>query len=493
MPDKFLHHRNLSVFIWVFIALNITFAYYQATFFWGNHDWDWIKGTTQVLSLDTGLFEGRYAKFILNVILFGGQVLPLLNTQVAFALLALGTTLLTEYWQIQKASSRLIVALMPALAPFILGWLYFPINILGNFATIPLVCSGLILAEKKALKYKIAAVICFLIALGVYPSVMEMIVVCWCAHNILIPQETLKKLIPSALTILLSLLMFKLLLTILSHANIIYSGHYNMQTATISEMLQRLPQTIIYAGKQLWITLPFFPEEFRVIGIGLLLIAIITSIRQPVNLLFWIVALGATILSIFLTAVPEEVAYMPRVNFYGVNYLYTAAAAVLLNQKGGWRNAGLTLSLLFIFISINQNFYAQKVWHFGKIAEEKLAERLNGRVEEKAAQFPLTPIIAGELPLRSRYYKEKYQYASPYILNTAFIVRHIPSGMLNFYMPHPLFTPNAQITEISPELYRYLKNAIYSYPAEESIYVDDVYAIFLLTKEGIKAIQAQLP
>lgn len=187
---------GVKLFWLVFAALNLVFLYYQATFFIGNHDWDWVKGTTQVLRWDTGLFEGRYGKFILNAALFGGQVFPLLNTWLAFALLAAGTALLPAYWRLAVPSARLAAALLPALAPFILGWLYFPINILGNFAAVPLVVGGLMLAERPGYAARTAAVVCFLLALGVYPSAMEMMFVCLAFRGILRLSGQKRELLP---------------------------------------------------------------------------------------------------------------------------------------------------------------------------------------------------------------------------------------------------------------------------------------------------------
>lgn len=494
MPDKTSTQHNISLFLWVFVALNAVFAYYQITFFWGNHDWDWVKGTTQVLRLDTGLFEGRYAKFILNVALFGGQVLPILNTMTAFALLALGQVLLVNYWQIKRSFARVLIALLPAVAPFILGWLYFPINILGNFAAVPLVAGGLILAEKEGIKPKVAAVFCFLIALGVYPSVIEMILVCWGARQILVPSVRPKQLIPSAITIFVALLAFKLTLYGLEKAGLVYMGHYNMQTAALNEMFARLPQTIELIFSQMTTTLPFFPLVLKGAGIALLVSAFVVSVCRPLNIALWGVMSGATVLSTFLTAVPAETAYMPRVNFYGLNYLYAAAAAVLLTQtKTVYRNLGIIISFLFICVSINQDLEAQKVWKSGKMAEEQLVERVISRIAEKSSNQPLTPVVAGELPLRPRYYTTPYAKPSPYILNAPLMVRHIPSGMFNFYTPVPLFKSNAQISGMTPELYEYLKTASRSWPAAEGLYVDENYAILLLTPDGITAIQAQLP
>lgn len=493
MPNKLIYRQNFIVFMWAFIALNITFAFYQASFFFGNHDWDWVKGTTQVLSLNTGMFEGRYAKFILNVLLFGGQILPLLNTQLAFAWLATGAVLLTSYWQIQKISARILISLMITLAPFVLGWLYFSINILGNFAIVPLVAGGLLLSERLCVSNKMAAVICFLLALGIYPSAVEMIFCCWCFRYILTPPQQLKNIFPSFLIIIVSLALFKIILYLLTAANIIYAEHYNMQTVSVQETFFRFPRIISLMCAQLWETVPFFPSSLKITGVLLVIMAMIMSIRSSLNMVLWTGALGATVASALLTITPEEIVSAPRVNFYGLNYLYAGAATILLQRKGSCRNVGYVLIMTFLFISVNQNFYAQKVWKLGKIAEENLVERIIRRIEETQTVFPLTPVIAGELPLRPRYYAENYRRSSLYLLNTPFMVRHIPAGMFNFYEPTPLFYTHSQINSLSPELYAYLQNATKSWPSNASIYIDKNYAIVLLTSDGIKTIQSQLP
>ena len=93
---------NKRLFMLVFLTLNLLFVFYQTSFFIGNHDWDWVKGTDQILSINTGLFEARFSKFILNVILYGGQIFPILNNITAFALLSLGAVMLTNYWKIKR-------------------------------------------------------------------------------------------------------------------------------------------------------------------------------------------------------------------------------------------------------------------------------------------------------------------------------------------------------------------------------------------------------
>lgn len=522
---------GVKLFWLVFAALNLVFLYYQATFFIGNHDWDWVKGTTQVLRWDTGLFEGRYGKFILNAALFGGQVFPLLNTWLAFALLAAGTALLPAYWRLAVPSARLAAALLPALAPFILGWLYFPINILGNFAAVPLVVGGLMLAERPGYAAGTAAVVCFLLALGVYPSAMEMMFVCLAFRSILRlsgqkrefyhsapgPLPCLSPLVLPLAVVIFSLILFKMLLALLAAVGILYTGHYNVQTAAWPELFSRLLPMVELVLSQLWATLPFFPPALKICGLLLIITAAGVSIarsgtrypadkacspvagaRRPAAALWqialWLAVLAATVLSAFLAAMPEEVARMPRVNFYGLNFLYAGSAAVLLSGSRWQRNVGLVLAGLFLLLSVRQDFYAQKVWQFGKTAEERLVERVSAKIESvRPHTLPLTPVLAGELSLRPRYYAESYAYPAPYILNAPFVVRHIPSGMFNFYAVSPLFYGGSQIFSLSPELRRFLENAASAWPAESSLFVDADYAVILLTPAGAAAIKAQMP
>lgn len=493
--DEYISNFKLGLIYFIFA--NVLFLYYQTTFFIGNHDWDWIKGTTQVLKWDTGLFEGRYAKFILNVCLFGGQILPLLNNITALGLLSLGLVLLTKYWKIEKTSSSIIIGALIISSPYIWDWLYFPINILGNFAAIPLVVGGLIWAERQQWYYKLAGLVCFVTALGVYPSVAEMIIVCLSIKSL--QEKNIKY--GAWGTALLSLVVFALVLQILTVQGVIYTEHYNVQTAGFEELIHRIPEMVTLAVSQLYMSIPFFPTELKVIGILIILGAVITTLRENFSLktlILWGIGLGATVLSAFLAARWEEAAYMARINFYGLNFLYAGALALLLSERTSklTGNLGLLLGILFICIASREGFYVQKVWQMGKLAEEKMIERVEARIEtrlEPRNQSFLIPVVAGEKALRPRYYSEKYQKNNPYMLTSPFMVRHIPVGMLNFYAIKPMYAGQSQIGELTVPLYVFLRDTKSPWPAEEGVYVDDTYAIILLTKEGIKAIQAQIP
>lgn len=491
MNKKIGKWQETRLWLMLLCVLSLVFSYYLITFFWGNHDWDWVKGTSQVLQLNTGMFEGRYGKFILNVFLYGGQILPILNGLTSLAFLALGSIVLTRYWQIDDFASRFVVALLPILSPFVLGWLYFPINILGNFSAVALVAGGLWLGEKEKKSAKAIAVVCFLLALGVYPSTMEMMIICFIFRQILHPV-TVKKMFIKATPIIIALLIFKLLLIFLGKFNLVVSDYYNLKTVSVIEFLQRIPSMLNLIVSQLTTSLPFVDIKIKLIGLMIILVAVILSANNLKNLLLWSGALLTTVLSTWLTATPEETAYMPRVNFYGLNFLYTGSVAVLLSKKVSWRNLGMVLSAIILWLDITADIEAQKSWTFGKKSEEQVVERIYSRINEKTAHR-VVPIVAGTLSLRPRYYHEHYQKESPYLLNAPFMVRHIPSGMVNFYAVEDIFYGNSQISDMSNDLYVFLKSASKPYPAESSLFIDNHYAVILLTPEGIAAIKAQLP
>ena len=488
-----IQKTNILLFFSIFILLNIVFLYYTLHFFIGNHDWDWIKGTHQVLSLTTGMFEARFGKFILNVALYSGQIFPILNTVTSFALLSFGAVLLTKYFNINDKILVFLISAIVVTQPYILGWLYFPINILGNFLAFVLVTVGLILAERKNVISSILSILCFILSLGIYPSTVEMMMIVFAIKHIISPNEP-KISITSFITIIIALILFKILLLILIDNDLIIQDYYNLKTSSILYILENIPNHIKLFFEQLWLTIPFAPKSLKVISILCLTIAILTTINSYKNILLWLISCASTILSAMLTPNIEEVAFQPRVNFYGLGILYVGSFAIcMLNSKKIIKNIGITLSIIYLILSINEDLYAQKVWFFGKKSEINLVTRIIDRIEERATTLPLIPILTDEISLRPRFYNEKYDKKSPYVLDRSFIVRHIPSGMFNFYSPKEIFYPQSRISNITPELYQYLTTTSAIWPKTDSIYIDDTYVVIMTTKQGLSAIKQQLP
>lgn len=491
------HYNHISfdykLFINVFIALNIVFSFYTINFFIGNHDWDWVKGTTQILELNTGIFEGRFSKFILNVLLFSGQIIPILNNIVSFLFASLGMVLIVDYLKIKDKTVRLIIALLPLLSSYILSWLYFSINILGNFSALFLVGVSLILLEKDKISAKILSMILIILALGIYPSVIETIFILYATKNILTPNSNIKKQLLPLVYILSSIILFRGVIIWLEHFDLIYKDHYNMKTNTLSNIFFNLFNYLSIFIKQFYITLPFFPKSIKIIGLFTVILAFITTLKPLKNIIFWIISFGATILSVILTFLPEEVAFQPRINFYGLNFLYMSSFAILLNQKQALKNLTYILTIIYLYISVNQNFYAQKIWELGKIAEINHVMRITNRIEDKSNISPHIPVLTDTISLRPKFYLETFDKKGPYLLEKSFTIRHIPSGIYNFYAPYDIFYKNSQISNISQELKHYLMTTSSSWPQEESIYIDNTYVVIIMTRQGLQAVRAQLP
>ena len=67
-----------------FAILAIVYSFAVFSFYWGNHDWHYLKNG---VSLSSGLFEARYSIHLFTVLFTNGHILPILT--VFFWLLGL--------------------------------------------------------------------------------------------------------------------------------------------------------------------------------------------------------------------------------------------------------------------------------------------------------------------------------------------------------------------------------------------------------------------
>ena len=193
------------------------------------------------------------------------------------------------------------------------------------------------------------------------------------------------------------------------------ANHYNIQTPSLKDIFLNSFNTLGVIVKQFYVTLPFFTSGLKLCGLGLIILATIKTIKNKQSLILWLIAIVTTGFTSILSYKIEDTAFMPRINFYGANFLYVGAIAILLTQKVLYKNLGYALSLMLGYIAIISNIEAQKVWELGRTAELNLATRISSRIEENAKVLPLTPVIAGEYSLRQKYYNTPYDINSPYI------------------------------------------------------------------------------
>ena len=107
----------------VYAITLIVFSFYAITFFFGNHDFFYMRFG---VNLTQGFWEGRFTQFILHELLFNRQVLPILYPLFSLAFYSLTSILLAKIWNIPQ--NKIVVtlfALLIALNPYILSHLYY--------------------------------------------------------------------------------------------------------------------------------------------------------------------------------------------------------------------------------------------------------------------------------------------------------------------------------------------------------------------------------
>ena len=133
-------------------VLTLVFSFYMIVFFFGNHDYRFMR---YGVSLSSGVWEGRFTQFVLPYFLFQGQVLPVISVVIGFAFFAAAAVLLAKWYALQKRYVTVVLfALIIVLNPYLLSQLYYAHSIISILFW-PLCClGGLILvdsglAEKK--------------------------------------------------------------------------------------------------------------------------------------------------------------------------------------------------------------------------------------------------------------------------------------------------------------------------------------------------------
>ena len=144
---KNLDRRYIRAFWIAFALVNLAFLFYTVNFMFGDHDWNYVRGAS---AWNEGAFEGRPLHFVLQAVLFDGQVLPFLNSLFSFAALVLGYILLARYWQVPLTTfNYALFAVFAAVLPYTLVWLYYAKDMLINLS-LPLVCVASLLAASAA-------------------------------------------------------------------------------------------------------------------------------------------------------------------------------------------------------------------------------------------------------------------------------------------------------------------------------------------------------
>ena len=504
---KNMDKRYIKAFLWAFALVNLAFLFHGINFMFGDHDWNYVRAASH---WNEGAFEGRPLHFSLQAALFGGQVLPFLNNLLSFAALVAGNMLLAKYWRVPlTALNYALFATFASVLPYTLVWLYYAKDMLINL-TLPLVCilsllaSSAAVAQKKPL-WHIAAVALMFFAFASYAAVINYFGVCLAGAVITsyVSGRTLKASFKeplwAALDMAVALAAYKGVLLFSS-----LTSDYNTRVINMAYLPQKLAETAKAMLAQFVVPLPFMEYKYKLLLLAVCLWGAIASFiragykKIPVLLLLFAGLLFASKLAFFIAdergqilAEMENFAFVPRLDFYGLAYVYALAAALVLSVPAAtWRRADICVLCIAAFMSAVRDMYAQKVWKLGFDAEMKAHERIVSRLEqypEFDARRRYRLLQVGSFSLRQNYYRRAENEAvSLDLLETSFTPQFMSRIVYNFYYPRDIFVANASVAELSPRGREFLSNEARPWPSRHAIFFDNDIVIIVLTEEGLQ-------
>lgn len=512
LKEAFLMYKN--AFLWAFVLINLAFLFHTANFMFGDHDWNYIRMPNY---WSEGAFEGRPLHFVLQSVLFGGEVLPVLNNLFSFAALSISGILLARYWQVPFSTfNYALFATFAAVLPYTMVWLFYAKDTLINLS-LPLIgVTALLLAEvsvehKKPL-WHLGAVALFYFAFASYAAMINFFGVCALGGiltSYLIKKEPLwniiKKNLPLIADIIIALVLFKLTISFLP-----LTSDYNTGTIPPEYLAEKLKQTLRAMFAQFITPLPFMEQKFKLLLALLFITGALAAFfrggvsRIPAALVLLLALLFSSKFAFFIAdergkilAEMENFAFVPRLDFYGLAYVYALGLAWVLSAlENKAKKAGIILAVIITFMAIVRDVYAQKVWKFGFDAEMKAHERIVSRLESRPDFYPARKyrlLQIGSLALRENYYlKTQNEETSLDLLSTSFTPEFMSRIVYNFYYPEDIFYDNASAEALSPAGKTWLITKARPWPLADSIYIDGDIVIIVLTETALNKARAQL-
>lgn len=185
----------------------------------------------------------------------------------------------------------------------------------------------------------------------------------------------------------------------------------------------------------------------------------------------------APLVTLFISTSLAETEFSPRIDFFGLMYLYAAMFALTLKNAASaapdapaavpyaitrpipcaavfCKNLAVLGAAAAAAIAVNCLFEAQKVWKLGFDAEMKLYRRA-------AARFMTSPdfspghryimVQGGSPAFRPRFYHTPYHYGSDDLLGISYVPGMNPSVMWNYYGVAEYADPSAYVYTFRPD------------------------------------------
>lgn len=511
---------------WItFIALNIVYAYHTINFFWGNHEWPLMRG---VVPVNRFWYEGRFTETVLYT-LMGSRLLPVLLNLFSFFGISLSVVLLAVYWGVPKKRFYLTgFCLVVALMPYNLIWLYH-IAQASFFWGGAFVVGGLLCYENKwgtrfFPLWCLLTVGLLFFALGMNASFLNTICICIAGRYFMAfvggekIKVLLKKLIGLGVGLIGAIILLKGCLIWAAHAHVLANGFYNVQHIALSDIPTKLWAMRSYYFRQFTITYPFVDAGYLTWCWGVALIglcvALIQSVRARGILLGLAGFISFGIALLFFSQLAPLIATMDvhfwlRVTGYFSHYFLFALMLAFMCRVGG---QGAMKNLLFIafvgigLMSVWRDMYAMRVWKQGRDAEDKLMDRVMGRLEDTDGfsydkQYGI--LVLGDPSLRPRYYDGTYKEGDVSLLSWSYRAPWETMNVFNFYAPKDFITRSYRhywnfdfveplFKDVSLDTLRFIESTAGVWPDKNSVFIRDSIIFIILDKNDLREFKRRI-
>lgn len=500
---------------WLTYCLVYSFMIFQ--FCWGNHDWWFLKDRVHI---SDGFFEARYNQHIFSVLLFNGQILPVVVYLVSFAVIAVFALLLATYLEVPRTPKNWIIfSLLIGLNPHIFVLFSYV------FIMLPFVCWGavsicvlfLIAQPYRGIKL-FSAIICCLLVLGGYPPIIGFICTAFVAKQLIlyvIHNVTLKQIMHNSLVFIfvlgMSLVIYKFVMILLIAGNDDNTEMYNTRMISHTELIKRFFYECMQAGAQLWLKYPFLDEGYWKILLFILLGGCIYTFYISENKKITFLLLMILFVASRTAFIVAEKAYLAsfRLSYWGKLGLYAFAWSILLHSKKLLiKNLVFAVLVVCLWTFIQIDFEIQKTWNLGFKAERMAHARLSDRIMQNPAFNHQQKYVF--LNLGIPFYKQRF-YSGKTIMedNELLSILTLPAdlGEILFWeeennpvvlklgvWENRLWRVNDQRFSVFDAPYFNTDDDIFSrlrywmymeaapYPSEKSIYIDNQYIVVVIDR-----------
>ena len=498
-------------FITTFVLLNIIFLYHGTHFLFGDHDWRYLKSG---IPLNAGLFEGRFAQFILVNLLSNSEIYPIINNFLGFLGFSLGLSLLAKYWQIPNTKASYITfSLFIGITPYILSFMYFAFLVIPCLSWNAFIIGALLLSSKEktfCLKITLSSILLFTLALGGYPPVINLFLTALTTKiflDLFYKSATLKTLIKdyryTIINFILSAILYKLILQYFIKTGDINSSYYNLQTIPFSQYPSKFILITKDLFKQFLTTLPFITISYKSSTFAIVILATIHIIynicktnQKLLKSLAYIAIFYSALVTLFLSPSLKETEFSPRIDFFGLLYVYGATFAICLkSNKKYLKNLSILFSIFTILISTNSLIDAQKVWKLGFDTELNLYKRIEKRLNSNSSfnKYGHYIIVQGGSPsFRSRFYHEPHMIKSDDLLDVSYVPGMNSGVMLNYYTNEEYADTTSFVYTFRPDTKaKEFLSIAKPWPSTESISVGNYWIMLILNKSGLNDLRSR--